>query len=601
MAAKDEPTSAQWKRFARLKAPTTKQVRVRARKLENLTMRHAHRFIISRWANLKEVRRHAIGWMVLATLLVLVTILQLVWVKSPYTMKQPVDGGTYAEGVIGRLDTLNPIYASTQSERSAAMLLFSSLLRYDQRNNLEGDLATGYTRSDDGKTYTVTLRKDALWSDGRRVTADDVEFTLKLIKNPATRSYLYRTWQDIKVVKKDRYTIELTLASPFAPFPHLLTFGVLPKHVLQTTSPTRMREHTFNRNPVGSGPFVFRSIQTINPAEERAVLQVARNNDYYRGPVKLERFQLHTYKSNDELRRGFLSNEVNAAYDVTSRDISAILDDTTSTVVTTTLVNNGVYAFLKMDSPLLQDGAVRKALVKATDRQAIIKALGKTATRLEGPELTSYIGDSPEMRQAAYNQKAAEDELQAAGWARTGDSRKKGEQPLALSIVAPKKGDFPVVAKTLAAQWRKVGVTVTTQLVDPATLEQNIVKPRAYDVLLNEIAIGGDPDVFAYWHSSQASVRGYNLSNYKSGIVDDALVGARARVEPNLRYAKYTSMFKQWLEDVPAVALYQPYLHYVMTDGTHSMEQSTSIVDGLNRFHQIATWSVLSEEQFKTP
>lgn len=598
---KDEPTSAQWKRFARLKTPTTKQVQVKARRLENMTVRHAHRFIISRWANLRDVRRHAIGWVVLVTLLVVVTALQLLWVKGPYTAVQPTEGGTYAEGVIGRLDTLNPIYASTQSERSASMLLFSSLLRYDDRNNLEGDLASGYTRSEDGTTYTVSLRKDAAWHDGTRVTADDVEFTLKLIKNPATRSYLYRTWQDIKVTKKDRYTIEFQLSSPFAPFPHVLTFGILPKHVLQTTSPTRMREHTFNRNPVGSGPFTFRSIQMINPSDDRAVLQVARNNNYYRGPVKLDRFQLHTYKNNAALRQGFLSSEVNAANDITSGDIAAIKQDVPTTVVTNTLINNGVYAFLKTDSPVLQDTAVRKALVRATDRVEIIKKLGKTAVSLEGPELKSYIGDSPEMRQAVHDAKAAGDELQAAGWVKQGDVRKKGDQTLTLMLVAPKKGDFPVVAETLAAQWKKVGVDVSTQLVDPDTLEQNVVKPRAYDVLINEIAIGGDPDVFAYWHSSQASVRGYNLSNYKSGVVDDALVGARARVENDLRYAKYVSMTKQWLADAPAVALYQPHLHYVMTDGTHSMEQSTSIVDGLNRYHQVATWSVLSEEQFKTP
>ena len=189
----NDPNAPQWKKFVRLKRPTVKHVRVRARKIEGATMRHAHRFIISRWANLRDVRRHALGWLVLASLLLVATGLQLYWIQSSYASEQPVSGGTYAEGVIGRLDTLNPIYASTQSERSAGQLIFSSLLRYDASNNLESDLAESYKTSADGKTYTVQLRKNATWHDGQPVTAKDVAFTLGLIKNPQTRSYLYRT------------------------------------------------------------------------------------------------------------------------------------------------------------------------------------------------------------------------------------------------------------------------------------------------------------------------------------------------------------------------------------------------------------------------
>lgn len=121
-----------------------KGVRRRARKIEGVTVCHAHRFILSRLTNLNDVRRHAVGWMALASLLVVVTLLQLFWVKDAFVGSYQADGGIYAEGVIGRIDTLNPIFASTQSERSASQLLFSSLLRYDGQNNLASDLASGY-------------------------------------------------------------------------------------------------------------------------------------------------------------------------------------------------------------------------------------------------------------------------------------------------------------------------------------------------------------------------------------------------------------------------------------------------------------------------
>lgn len=596
-----DPNAPQWKKFVRLKRPTVKHVRVRARKIEGATMRHAHRFIISRWTNLRDVRRHALGWVVLAGLLVAATSLQLYWVQHAYSSLQPVSGGTYAEGVIGRIDTINPIYASTQSERSASRLIFSSLFQYDAANNLESDLAETWKQSDDGKVYTVRLRKDAVWHDGKPVTADDVVFTLGLIKNPQTRSYLYRTWQDVKVKSTSKYELEFTLPSAYAPFPHALTFGVLPRHLLNTISPVRLRESSFNRNPVGSGPFVFRTIQIINPDADRVVLQVERNEAYYRGAVKLERFQLHTYKNHDDLRQGFLSREINAANEVTAADIRTISDQLPSTVVTDSPLYNGVYAFFRTDRPILDNVEVRRALVQATDRTLLRKSLSGYASNLEGPLLPEQSSGLSDYKQAAFDPKAAGAALDAAGWVLKGSVREKDGQRLQLSVVAPQSGDFPQMLELISKQWRSIGIDVKTQLVQTSTFEQNILTSRAYDVLLYELALGADPDVFAYWHSSQASVRGFNLSNYKSGIADDALLSARNRNEEALRIAKYQGFFKQWLQDAPAVALYRPHLRYVTTDNTKAVDPAHAVIDTLGRYHTLNQWTVSQGEQFKTP
>lgn len=597
----NDPYDPQWKRYARLKRPTVKHVRVRARKIEGATVRHAHRFIISRWANLRDVRRHAFGWIVLAGLLVVATGLQLYWVQRSHSTQASVSGGTYAEGVIGRLDTINPLYASTQSERSAGQLIFSSLLRYDASNNLESDLAKSWKTSSDGKVYTVTLRDDAYWHDGRKVTASDAAFTLGLIKNPQTRSYLYRTWQDVSVKTVGTYELEFTLPSAYAPFPHALTFGVLPKHILSTVSPVRLREHPFNRDPLGSGPFRFRSIQIINPDADRVVLQADRNDGYYRGPVKVERFQLHTYQDHDDLRQGFLTREINAANEVSASDIRTITEQLPSTVVSDTPLYNGVYAFFRTDNPKVDDRAVRRALVKATDRSQLRKNLAGYASVLEGPLLPEQTSGVGSLKQSAYDPAAAARELEAAGWVLKGNVREKDGQRLQLSVVAPRSGDFPDMLGELAKQWRKVGVDVKTQVVQTNTFEQNILTTRAYDVLLYELALGADPDVFAYWHSTQASVRGFNLSNYKSDIADDALLSARNRSETDLRAVKYQGFFEQWLQDAPAVALYRPHLRYVTTDDTRALLSNKPVIDTVGRYNTLDRWTVLRDERFITP
>ena len=597
----NDPDASQWKKFVRIKRPTVKHVRVRARKIEGATMRHAHRFIISRWANLRDVRRHTLGWLILASLLVVATGMQLYWVQSAYSSRTQVDGGTYAEGVVGRLDTLNPIYASTQSERSASQLIFSSLLRYDASNNLESDLARSWKTSEDGKVYSVILREDAAWHDGKPVTADDVVFTLGLIKNTQTRSYLYRTWQDIQVKAVGKYELEFTLPSAYAPFPHALTFGVLPKHVLGKVSPLRLREHPFSRDPIGSGPFEFKSIQIINLDTDRVVLQVEKNDEYYRGAYKLDRFQLHTFQDHDDLRQGFLSREINAAVELTASDIRTIKEQLPSTIVSDSPLYNGVYAFFRNDRPVLSDAAVRRALVKATDRGEMRKALDGYASNLEGPLLPEQTNNISDFKQAAYDATAAAAELEAAGWVLKDGVRQKDNQPLQLSVVAPQSGDFPEILENISKQWRKVGVDVKTQVVPTNTFEQNILTSRAYDVLIYELALGADPDIFAYWHSSQATVRGFNLSNYRSGISDDALVSARSRGESELRNAKYRGFFKQWLDDAPAVALYRPHLRYVTTDNTRSVISERSVIDTQGRYHTLDQWTVLQDQQFSTP
>lgn len=598
-----EDPSPQWRRFAKL-APDRKGLKKRARKIESATLKHAHRFIVRRLDNVRDVRRHALGWLFLVALLILATGFQLYWSQSKYTQSIPDAGGTYAEGVVGKLDTLNPLYASTSAERSASRLIFSSLVGYDLESKVKSDLALTWKPSEDGKIYTVTMRKDAKWHDGEPVTADDVVFTVNLMKNPVARSQQYfdGTWRGIGVAKVDDHTVTFTLPSPYAPFPHALNFGVLPEHELKSVSPTRLRESAFNRTPIGSGPFKFRNLQVLSADQERLVLHMAANTDYYDGAPLLERFQIHTYQDHDQLRKGFLTNEVNAATDLTAGDVDTIKTQVKDAKSTDVQLHNGVYGIFRNDSPMLADVNVRQALVAAVNRPEVFKSLGGHGRLLEGPLVPEHTAAISGLRQAKFDKKAAEDKLTAAGWVRTGDDvRIKDGQKLQLTVVSRQDGDYPALLAQLSKYWRAIGVDVRTQLVPSRTIEGNILIPRAYDVLLYELELGADPDVYAYWHSSQARPNARNLANYKSGIVDDALSSARARSETQLRDAKYRAFVDQWLKDAPAIALYQPTLHYVTSENTRTITQNTSIPDAIGRYRAVEYWTVNKTTAFTTP
>lgn len=593
-----EKPEKSWKRFAKLK-PNRKILRRSARKIETATLKHAHRFIIRRLDNVRDVRRHALSWLAVMTLLIGLSVVHLSMYQNAFSQVAPVAGGTYAEGVVGSLDTMNPLFATTSSERAASKLLFGSLLSYDRENKLRGELAETWTSGDDGKTFTVTLRPDLKWHDGEPLTVDDVIYTIGLMKNPRVNSSLSQTWGNITAVKVGERQINFTLPAAYAPFPHALTFGIVPKHILASVPIERLRENSFNREPVGSGPFAFRSLQIINQDASRLVVYMNAYDGYVLGKPKLERFQLHTYKDQGQLKQGFLTDEINAAADLTANDLNSLATTKSDAVVSKALVNNGVFALFKNDSPILKDQTVRAALQQATNRPEILQKLHGYGALMEGPLTKDQVPIT--VRQAAYNKDAAAAKLEAAGWKLVGGIRQKDGVTLMLNVVAPKSGDYQAVVNTIADQWRKIGVDVRVDMASPATIQQNVLVPRAYDVLIYELANGADPDVFAYWHSSQIGPNGLNLADYSSPVSDDALSSARGRLDPTLRTAKYEAFTAQWLKDVPAVALYQPRMHYVVDATARSLTSQTVISDATSRYRAVEYWTVNRERVNNTP
>ena len=597
MSDSDKPEK-NWRRFTKLKE-NRRMLRRSARKIESATMKHAHRFIIRRLDNVRDVRRHTLAWLALMILLIGLSVVHLSIYQNTFSKVAPVEGGVYAEGVIGSLDTMNPLFASTSAERAASKLMFASLLSYDRKNTLRGELAETWLSEDDGRTFTVTLRQNLRWHDGEPLTIDDVMYTISLMKNPRVNSTLSRNWIDVTAAKKNDRQIVFTLPAAYAPFPHALTFGIVPKHILSQTPVERLRESTFNRDPIGSGPFEFRNLQIINQDASRLVVYMNANADYVLGKPKLERFQLHTYKDQAQLKQGFLTDEVNAAADLTSEDMRSILTARSDAVVSKALIDNGVFAIFNNNGAILRDPVVRAALQEATNRPEIIQKLHGYGALMEGPLTRDHIPAAA--KQATYNLEAAAQKLQAAGWTLSGGVRQKAGVPLTLTVVAPKSGDYQVVVQALTNQWRKIGVDVKLEQVSPASIQQNVLVPRAYDVLIYELAIGADPDVFAYWHSSQTGALGFNLANYASPVSDDALSSARGRLDMTLRDAKYEAFTQQWLKDVPAIALYQPRMHYVTDDTVRSTTSQTVLSEATSRYRAVEYWTVDRDRVSNTP
>ncbi len=588
-----------WRQLQAIKAHRS-ALSKRAKKAEGATVRHAHRFLVRRWDNVRNVRRRILTWMLGVALLIVIVGVQILWFQRSYLVMTPVDGGTYAEAVMGTLDTLNPLYATSDIETSTNRLLFSSLYQYDQSGHIRPDVARSMKLDDTNKIYTVTLRKDGRWSDGKLLTAKDVIFTVDLMKNPASRATMNASWKDIDAKAVDDYTVQFTLPAAYAAFPQALTFSILPQHVLKDTDPRLLRQSSFSKAPVGSGPFTFRLTQQAGASGKRKIVHLAANDLYYGHRPKVDRFQVHIYGNMDDIGTALRTGEVGAAAGV-SGDVARGVDMSRYTIMNKP-TNGGVYAIINTTQPITKELPVRQALQLATNTTPIRKALYGTPPQLDLPFTHNLVEGTDVPKVPAQNIIAAEKLLDDAGWKMTTNgTRSKGDQELKLHVVARKNSDYEKALEILSGQWNKVGVSVEKQIVDPAAVDQSfaqtVLRPRSYDVLIDELFIGGDPDVFAYWHS-----RGLlNFANYSSTLSDDALVSGRSRSDAELRAVKYKAFAQQWLKDVPAIGLYQPMMIYVKNKQYQSLAETDKVVSLAERYIDVQFWTAEQHDVYKTP
>lgn len=579
-----------------------KRLALRVKHAEGATQRHASRFILRRIENVRLVMTEIMIWLAAIALLIAGLGIQYSWNSQGSKKDGAKSGGVYVEGVIGNISTLNPLLAASEPEQAVSRLLFSSLYNYDVTGALHTDLAESMTVKDD-KVYTIKLR-NAVWHDGKKLTAEDVVYTINLIKNPQVRSPLRVNWLDISARAIDDSTVEFMLPAVYAGFSHALTFPVIPKHILQSVSPSSMREADFSSNPVGSGPFAVKRVQTSESTSSTDVVRMEPNTKYYGAVSTLSRLELRAYGNESLLVKAVNSGEVSAASGLSLSAADNIKSKQYSTKHW--LLNKGVYLLMNNRSQTLQDARVRQALRYATDTSSIRATVGDNVARLDTPILQSQIAQklpaAPD-----YSLDKAKALLKEAGWTyNQGQWKGKDGRPLAVAVTTSSgRDEYKKIVDVLKQQWSKLGVDVQLREIDTSSTTtsfvQSVLQPRDYDALLYELELGADPDVFAYWHSSQASASGYNFANYSNRTVDNDLVGGRSRTNSALRAAKYIQFVNQWLNDAPAIGLYQSVGSYVLNNGASIVEPRGSLNTMNDRYADVTTWSTGKASVYKTP
>lgn len=511
----------------------------------------------------------------------------------------PARGGDVTEGIIGAPRFINPVLALSDADRDLSSLVYSGLLKATPRGDYVPDLAENYSISDDGRTYTFTIRPDATFHDGEPVLADDVVFTVEKTQDAFLKSPVEANWNGVTVSKVDDRTVEFTLKQAYTPFIENLTLGILPKHRWQDISDDEFPFSDLNTSPVGSGPFRVSSItRTSSGIPSSYVLKAF--SGYALGRPYLDSITFRFYQNENDLVNALRAGDIDTANGISA----GALSDLNAFSISTSSLNRvfGVF-FNQNQSAVLRDHDVRQALNDSVDRQALVeKVLGGYGTPLQGPVPPSIFpsaaapsapaGTSTDLALIARNN------LIKAGWKAgadgvlektTGKGKTAKTVTLSFSLATGNVPELRAAAEELRATWERVGAKVDVQVYNQGDLSQNVIRPRKYDALLFGEVIGRELDLFAFWNSSQRIDPGLNIAMYANSAADKTLEQLRATQSDAERAKLYRQFEDQLTKDIPAVFLYAPDFVYIVPKDLQGVDLGF-IETPSDRFLSAAQW-----------
>ena len=327
------------------------------------------------------------------------------------------------------------------------------------------------------------------------------------------------------------------------------------------------------------------------------------NETYYGGRPRINRFELHAYPQSKQLVKALKSNALSAAADLSRSEATEI--DSLEYVNDSYPIDNGIYALLNTSNGVFHDKAVRKAIQLALDTDAIRSSAGENVRPLDLPFIGDQVTSAALPKPVLQDTKAARKQLDDAGWKFSDDKWKKDKAELGFTITTIQNDQYVRTANEIARQLRDIGIGVKIRVVDDrlpnANFVGDVLQRRNFEMLVYELPIGADPDVYAYWHSSQVGDNGYNFTSYRDDIADAALASARDRTNSRLRDEKYALFARQWQADVPAIGLYQQVVNYLHKPSTDSIADDARFVTSSDRYANVRNWTVSSQAVYKTP
>lgn len=465
----------------------------------------------------------------------------------------------------------NPFSQSSLSGTDS--VIYEALMYFNggKVDDVQPQLATEYAFADGGKTMTFTTRDGVKWSDGQPFTAEDVAFTFTLYRdNPKIN---FNGLPIVEATATDATHVTIKFSQPV--YTRLMQIAgrtwIVPKHLWSNVADPG--EYT-NEKPVGTGPFVLKTMSTQNYYMER-------NPSYWEsGKPKIKGLRFLGFAGNDAVTAALAAGQVDWAGafmpDIQKQYVDKDPKNHTylneSQLYLTNLIPN-------LEKAPFNDPAVRKAISFGIDRDRVLKlafsGYGKPANPVQLPQplYNDYIKPDYQSAKLEYSAQQAEQTLQQAGYAKGGDGiYAKGGKRLSFTVkVVQGYSDYISALQIMTESLKAVGIEMKMQELAYNAFYSDQEKGQ-FDMIITNLYADG-PNAFSYYERAFASYRtkptgevaGSNYGRFRNATVDAALNAIQA-IPPDQKDAIKAELFK--VQDVIVAEL--PYI---------PIQQSSSLIE----------------------
>src|SRR3989339_456753 len=470
----------------------------------------------------------------LVIILCLSTLAILQKINRSLIVDIPTQGGSITEGIVGSPRFINPALARTNTEQDLVSLVYSGLMRKNSDGNFIPDLAEKYEVSKDALTYTFTLKDKIYFHDGKPVTAEDIIFTINQIKDPIIKSPKKVNWDGVSVEKVDEKTVKFVLKQPFALFLENTTVGIMPSHIWDG-SPIELNDA--NTNPVGSGPY---EVSKVSKQSSGIIdfYDLKSFKKFILGRPYIANLTLRFYLSEDDLISALETGEVDQVSFITPERADKLKEENLS----------------------LEE--------KKWKAEEILKKGGWE----KGP--------------SGFLEKSVT------------KNKKKTSTVLEFSISTGNTPDLTKSAELIRENLQSMGMKVDIKTFETGNLNQLVIRPRKYDVLLFGQAVDRESALYSFWHSSQRNDPGLNVAMYTNTKVDKILEDAFITVDRQSRIKKYIQLEEEIRKDMPAVFLYSPDFIYIVSKELKGFSMD-HIISSPDRFSNSYLWYTKTDSIWK--
>ena len=479
---------------------------------------------------------------------------------------EPLEGGRFVRLYVDP-PTLDPHLTTDATSAQVIVEIFGGLVTIDRNLDVVPDLAESWDISADGRVYTFRIRPDAVFHDGKPVTAEDVRWSLERVTDPLTEApnvdqYLgdivgvdAKLAGDVLEISGVQVingrTIEITIDASKSFFLAKMTY---PTAFVLDRENIEANPKNWFRKPNGTGPFKM----TEYKVGETLIL--SRHDAYHLGPAKVAEVEMILSGGTSMLM--YENDEIDIA-GVGLADLDRLLEPShnLNAELTRAAPSFSVqYIGLNVNEPPLDDVKVRQALNLAIDKREIATiVLGDQVVPAKGILPPGFPGFSELVSGYEFDPIKAKQLLLESKYGNDLDNL----PPITITTPGSFGANVSLDMEVVLAMWEKnLGITTEFQQTEFATFLKDLNKRRFQMFDIGWIADYPDPenflDILFYSDSSN------NHTNYNNPEVDALLEKARVETDETLRFSIYNEVEQTILDDAPWIPLWYSGERYLL-------------------------------------